>query len=86
MASFLFSTKAFEKLPFGFETIEVDGHDLLELKNALNRKCEPGKPKAIIASTKKGKGVSIMENKNKWHARRPNKEQWKEISIELGLE
>ena len=39
----------------------------------------------IIADTLKGKGVSLMENKNHWHAKRPNKEQWPEVCKELGI-
>ncbi len=45
---------------FGFETIEVDGHDVEELTKALNTKSE--KPLGIIANTLKGKGGSFFEN------------------------
>jgi len=53
----------------GFETVEVDGHDidaLLPLIDTLRLQAN-GKPKAIIAHTVKGKGVSYMENKLQWH-------------------
>lgn len=56
-----------EKLAaFGFYTSEVDGHSVEELYQVL---CAPSKtqPTAIIAETIKGKGVSFMENKAKWH-------------------
>lgn len=53
----------------GFETIEVDGHNVDEVTAAIDQlSTSPnGKPKAIIAHTIKGKGVSYMENKMEWH-------------------
>jgi transketolase len=59
--------------PFGLDVIEVDGHDLIELEKAFNTKTD--KPKAIIAHTIKGKGVSFMENELKWHYKSPNDEE-----------
>lgn len=50
---------------FGFDVIECDGHDENALLNAY--KAESLKPKAIIAKTIKGKGVSFMENVTSWH-------------------
>ncbi len=44
----------------GFEAIEVDGHDVVAVRDALNKDAE--KPKIIIAHTIKGKGVSFAEN------------------------
>ncbi|MDE2223600.1 MAG: transketolase [Candidatus Omnitrophica bacterium] len=53
---------------FGFAAREVDGHDVVALKEVLNKvPLEPGKPTAIIAHTIKGKGVSFVENNLKWH-------------------
>ena len=54
---------------FGFETYEVDGHDVSELCSALQSAVgdRNQKPKAIIADTVKGKGVSFMENQVGWH-------------------
>lgn len=49
----------------GFETIEVNGHDVEDIRRALLTKTS--KPKAIIANTRKGKGVSFTENKVEWH-------------------
>ena len=49
---------------FGWETIEVDGHDINELIDAFNLKSN--KPKIIIAKTIKGKGL-VSENNNDWH-------------------
>jgi transketolase len=54
---------------FGFETVELDGHDETALDGALGmlKASHDGRPKAIIAHTVKGKGVSFMENQNLWH-------------------
>ncbi|MDR1656438.1 MAG: transketolase [Deltaproteobacteria bacterium] len=51
---------------FGWQTAEVDGHDVGQLLAAL--KSKPGdQPLAVIANTIKGKGVSFMENVREWH-------------------
>ncbi len=52
---------------FGFESIEVNGHDIKELRTALNTKHRNHKPKAIIAHTVKGRGVSFAEGDPNWH-------------------
>ncbi len=72
---------------FGFECYEVDGNDIEQVYTVLElAQCKKnGKPKAIIADTLKGKGIPIMENKNGWHGRKPNAEEWNKISAELGL-
>lgn len=51
---------------FGWNVIEIDGHNFEDLYASLNN-LHPSKPTAIIANTIKGKGVSFMENKNTWH-------------------
>ncbi|WP_345245553.1 transketolase [Nibrella saemangeumensis] len=53
----------------GFDTIEVDGHNVDALLQAIDLlTANPdGRPKAIIAHTIKGKGVSYMEDKLEWH-------------------
>jgi len=56
-----------EKLAsFGLDTQEVDGHSVEDLYLALSNPSAT-QPSAIIAETIKGKGVSFMENKAKWH-------------------
>ena len=59
---------------FGFETLEVDGHDEVAVDAAIRKlwKCGGGKPKALIARTVKGKGVPFMESENRWHYTRLN--------------
>ena len=52
---------------FGFEVAVVDGHDVEKITNTVKSLMHPQKPKAIIARTVKGKGISFMEGENKWH-------------------
>jgi transketolase len=67
---------------FGWETYEVNGHNVDELQNVLKIKQEG--PKAIIAHTIKGKGISYMEDKLEWHYKSPNLEQYNLALKELG--
>ena len=62
---------------FGFETAECDGHDVRALTSILEGWVQSGegKPKALIARTVKGKGVSFMEARNEWHYLRLKPEQ-----------
>tara|TARA_E500000178_G_C17024197_1_gene757126 strand:+ start:1822 stop:2649 length:828 start_codon:yes stop_codon:yes gene_type:complete len=53
---------------FGWETINLDGHNVEELCNYFQTKDESTiMPKAIVANTVKGKGFSFSENNNDWH-------------------
>ena len=67
----------------GFETIEVDGHDASALMEAFQRTREAEKPRAVVAHTVKGKGVSFMENDNDWHHNRLTEEQYQRAIAEL---
>lgn len=71
---------------FGWDAHECDGHDLSALiplmKGPLKK---DGRPRAIVAHTVKGKGVSFMENDNNWHYRSPNAEELQKARVELGL-
>jgi len=58
---------------FGWNVCSVDGHKISELYNAFIECNVKNKPKAIIAHTIKGKGVSFMENNNEWHHNRLTK-------------
>ena len=72
---------------FGFETLEVDGHDETAIDVAIRQLWATGlnKPKALIATTVKGKGVSFMESINLWHYTRLNPQSFAEALAELGL-
>lgn len=53
---------------FGFEAIEIDGHDFFQIGEALDRAwAAEEKPVVIIAKTVKGKGVDFMENQLAYH-------------------
>ena len=54
---------------FGFETYDIDGHNVEVLGKTLSTK-PAGRPRAVIARTVKGKGLSFMEDNNEWHYRR----------------
>ncbi len=70
---------------FGWNVLEVDGHDFKELMTALDKfTTVKEKPTIIIAHTIKGKGVSFMEGQAKWHGKAPNKEQLQQALQELG--
>lgn len=69
---------------FGWNVIVIDGHNMEEIKNALDKAREvKGMPTAIIAKTVKGKGVSFMENQSSWHGTAPNAEQRVQALTEL---
>ena len=58
---------------FGWNVIEIDGHNHEELRNALkDTHNENKKPTVVIANTIKGKGISFMENNILWHYRFPH--------------
>lgn len=70
---------------FGWQVIEVDGHDVDALCAAFRVPHEAGKPKIILAHTIKGYGVSVMENRVNWHYHIPNKRELKACMAELGI-
>jgi len=70
---------------FGWNVIEIDGHDFGQIISALDTaENVKGKPTIIIAKTIKGKGVSFMEGVADWHGKAPNNEQMEAAISELG--
>ena len=67
---------------FGWDTLEVDGHDHAELKEVFQRS-DRGRPLAVIANTIKGNGCKSMENEPGWHHRSPNEEELAQLLKEL---
>jgi transketolase len=67
---------------FGWEAIEIAGHDHGQIYRALNHS-HPNRPLAIVAETTKGNGVKRMENEPAWHHRSPNDDELKDILKEL---
>ena len=70
---------------FGWCVEECAGHDIGELFDVLSAENRSGKPRAVIAHTVKGKGVSLMENSTKWHYRLPRPKELGVFEKELGL-
>ncbi len=69
---------------FGWHTIEIDGHNMRRILEALDEATHVhARPTVIIAHTVKGKGVSFMENKSTWHGRAPGEEEYKIAVAEL---
>jgi transketolase len=69
---------------FGWEVVEVDGHDVDQLYRVLGAPIgDRQKPLCVIAHTIKGRGISFMENEVKWHHGIPNAEQFETAVREL---
>jgi transketolase len=71
---------------FGWNVLEIDGHDVDAILGALARAraCED-RPTAIVAHTVKGKGVSFIEDRVEWHGKAPSDEQLAAALAELGV-
>jgi transketolase len=71
---------------FGWRTLEVDGHDVAALADAMRTvRATSTEPTALIAHTVKGKGVSFMEDDNNWHYRIPTADEVVAARAELGV-
>ena len=69
---------------FGWQVLEIDGHDHQSIHKALTIHQTPStKPSIVIAHTTKGKGVTYMENKVEWHYKSPNLEQLAQALAEI---
>lgn len=68
---------------FGWNTIEISGHDFSEIHMAFEQRKLMKVPTAIICRTTPGKGISFMENNFQWHGKAPNKEQTEQALREL---
>ncbi len=68
---------------FGWNVIEIDGHDFSQIYDAIEKAKLSDIPTAIIANTIKGKGVSFMENNPGWHGKAPGKEDYEKAKLEL---
>ncbi len=68
---------------FNWNVIEIDGHDINQIYEAIEQSKKSEAPTAIIANTIKGKGVSFMENNAGWHGKAPNKQDYEKAILEL---
>jgi transketolase len=72
---------------FGWNTIEVDGHDIPQFVDACQQaKAHRGQPSILIAHTIKGKGISYMENDYNWHSQPVTAENLKQAQDELAAQ
>jgi transketolase len=69
---------------FGWNTIEIDGHDLDQIEAAYAQAEQADAPTMILALTRKGRGVSLVEDKDGWHGKALSKEQAEQAIAELG--
>ncbi len=70
---------------FGWKVLEVNGHDVRQVADALLLAYQVhDRPTIVIARTTKGRGVSFMENNSFWHGNVPNADQMKQALAELG--
>ena len=65
---------------------EIDGHDIGQVMDALDWARSQDGPACIIGRTVKGKGVSFMENENKYHGVAPSNEEMEKALLELGAD
>ena len=69
---------------FGWRVLEVDGHDIGQVRDALRQAGRTrNRPTMVLARTVKGRGVSMMENNPDFHGRAPNKEEYEQAMREL---
>lgn len=69
---------------FGWNVLEIDGHDIAVLLTAYHKARQmKGKPTIIVAHTVKGKGVSYMEDNKKWHAGYVDKQLFEQAMSEI---
>lgn len=77
-----------EKLSaFGFDVVEVNGHDMDALEKTFKnlKTMKNGKPKAVIAKTIRGYGSKTMIENDIWFHKAPNKEELEILSMEVEL-
>lgn len=70
---------------FGFDAVNVNGHDETAIDSGIRalRAKSDGRPKAMVADTVKGKGISFMEHNNAWHYTRLSPETYRAAVAEL---
>ena len=68
---------------FDWETVEIDGHDMAAIVEALEWSRTRERPAAIVCQTRKGSGVSLMEDTFGFHGKPPTPEQDEQAMTEL---
>jgi len=70
---------------FGFKVFEINGHNFYEISKVIDsfKNKRSSKPIVLCLNTIKGKGVSFMENKGEWHAKKIDEISFKKAKQEL---
>ena len=68
---------------FNWDVFEINGHNIIEIFETIEKAKTINNPVAIIANTIKGKGVSFMENQAGWHGTAPKKDEYERAMAEL---
>jgi transketolase len=68
---------------FGWEVLEINGHNFQEIEKALTKKSIKKNPRVIIAKTVKGKGIKFMEGNNIYHYKAPSDVEYQRALKEL---
>jgi transketolase len=71
---------------FGWNTIQIDGHDVAQIDRAYGEAEESAQPTFIVARTEKGHGVSFLANADGWHGKALSEEEAAKAIEELGGE
>jgi len=69
---------------FGWEAIEIDGHNIEQILQAFQKAKSAENPVAILARTIKGKGVSFLEDRNGWHGKPLKEDELNKALEEIG--
>jgi transketolase len=70
----------------GWDVLEIDGHDYNDIYRAMKTALASSNPVCIVARTVMGKGVPLMEHKEKFHGSPLNEVEYGEAMKGLGLE
>ncbi len=70
---------------FGWDAVEIEGHDEQAIAKSATNHRKDGRPKAIVARTNKGHGVGFMTGHGAWHHKVPSELELEQISLELGV-
>jgi transketolase len=68
---------------FEWDTVEIDGHDMAAVVEALEWSRQRERPAAVVCQTRKGCGVSLMEDQFGFHGKPPTAEQAEQALTEL---
>lgn len=80
------ATYAARASAFGWNVVEIDGHDVEAIDTAYGAAEQSAQPTLIVARTLKGKGVTLVENEEGWHGKALDADQARQAIEELGGE